>query len=150
MTPVLLGRWQSRWFLMCVFGVLITLPFMALFMSIAPLILLGYVLLIGTLLDVIYDRIQAWRWDNDWSPFAHLVTGILEGALIWFLIKTISVPAVPSSLSITQFLPHYIAVWVFLFMILWGPMKIFFPNWRFSGGRLNKNLSPNHLRSIIQ
>lgn len=137
MTPTLLGRWQTRTFLMIFCGVPVTLFFALLWRNpLAPFLLLLYVLLLGLLLDPLWHLIQRKRWENDWPPVLHVLSGIIEGAAIWLLIATIGLPFIPRDLSIIRFLMHYGATFFAIFCVLWGPMKILFPWWRFRGGRL--------------
>jgi hypothetical protein len=74
MTPTLLGRWQTRLFLLATVGVLITLPF---YFSIIDINLgagyhpvffwiLGYVALFGLVWDIVYIYLQKFRWNRDW------------------------------------------------------------------------------------
>src|SRR5512135_1061460 len=86
MTPVLLGRWQSRLFLTWTAGLIVALLFGALYDRLPEtLVMLVYVTLVGMLLDILYDRLQRLRWENDWPPSFHVGTGILEGLVIWIL-----------------------------------------------------------------
>lgn len=137
MTPILLGRWQTRIFLMTSFGVLVTALFgWSIGDFLTPFVILGYVLIIGLYADVFYDVVQRNRWDHDWPPVLHFASGIFEGAVMWLLIVLLPLPGVPENMPFGTFLTHYTLVWVVLFAVMWGPMKIFFPWWRFRGGRI--------------
>ncbi len=135
MTPILLGRWQSRIVLMGLFGSLVTILFgWSIGDLTTPFFILGYVLILGLLFDIAYDTIQKKRWDRDWPPLLHFASGVVEGAAIWMLIQLALLPGVSDTLSFDVFLVHYGLVWAAVFAILWGPMKVFFPSWRFDGG----------------
>ena len=146
MTPTLLGRWQTRLILLGTAGVLITLIFGLIFADfITPFSLLGYVLITGFAWDVLYYFSQTLRWDRDWPPIFFVGAGVIEGAFIWGLVKAEFVwnllrlghlPGVAPELTVAQFVAHYGTVWLITFLIMLGPMKIIFPEWRFRGGRL--------------
>lgn len=137
MTPTLIGRWQTRTFLMWTFGLLVTLGFGMYFNDMAtPLALLGYVYLIGMVGDFLYNAVQNMRWDYDYPPFMHVITGILEGAVIWILVQLVDLPFVAPNLSLQNFLLHYCTVFAVIFAVVWGPMKIMFVQWRYRGGRI--------------
>jgi len=137
MTPTLFGRWQSRILLMGTVGVALTLLFGIAFRDLlTPYVLLGYVLLIGLVGDVIYDRVQNMRWEHDFPPFMHLLTGILEGAVMWALIQSMRLPLVPADLPFINFIAHYATVFSLIFIIAWGPLKIVLPQQRYKAGRV--------------
>ena len=146
MTPTLYGRWQTRLFLLGTVGLVVTFIFGSLnddkFMT--PLVILGYVLVIGFLWDIFYNFLQTFRWDRDWPPAFQLGAGILEGIFIWALINSTFIwdltgleglPGVSRDLTLGLFITHYASVWVTTFAASQGPMRIFFPRWRFRGGQ---------------
>lgn len=137
MTPILWGRWQTRLFLMIVFGIPITLIFGVLYADFqTPLTLIIYVIILGLIWDILYNWLQTLRWDNDWPPAVHFLTGITELLTVWLLTRLVAVPGVSSTLTFAQFFAHYTTVWLVTFSIMWGPMKVIFPHWRFRGGRI--------------
>lgn len=137
MTPILLGRWQTRIFLMTSFGALVTALFgWAINDFMTPFVILGYVLIIGLYADVMYDVIQRQRWDHDWPPILHFGSGIFEAVLMWLLIVFVPLPGVPDNMPFGIFVTHYTLVWLVIFAVMWGPMKVLFPWWRFRGGRI--------------
>jgi NADH:ubiquinone oxidoreductase subunit 6 (subunit J) len=142
MTPVLAGRWQTRTFLMWTVGAFVTLIFGALYDNfVTPFALLFYVWLIGMVSDVLFNVIQKRRWEHDWTPLQHVLSGIYEGAVIWLLTRVIALPGVAADLTFAQFLAHYVTVFVAIFIAMWGLMKILFPNWRFNGGLIVRSRS---------
>ena len=141
MTPTLLGRWQTRALLLLVVGVPVSVPF--LFVGPAPLFVLAYVLVQGLVLDVVWDRAQQGRWDHDWPVWQQIRWGFLEGMLAWLAIGVgtcagVFVPPLfPFFVVAWVLFPfHYGAVWLAIFLVLQGPIRVFFPRWRFRGGRI--------------
>lgn len=135
MTPILFGRWQTRLLLFATVGLLVTFIFGWLYQAyITLLVVLGYVLLIGFLWDILYNYIQiTYRWDQDWPPLFQLISGIVEGLLLWIIWPYL--PGVDLYLSLDHFLIHYSAVWIVIFLSTQGPLRILFPRWRYDGGR---------------
>lgn len=131
MTPTLLGRWQSRLFLLGTMGTAVSFGFSLLYSSIAPLILLAIVLFLGLIWDWFYDQLQQRRWDRDWPPTFQLIAGLLEGAVVFSLVLIVQLPASP---SIVQFWVHYSTVWITTFLMSQSIMRLIFPRWRFNGG----------------
>ena len=146
MTPTLLGRWQTRLFLLGTVGLLLTLIFGFLFKDfVTPLALLGYVLLFGFIWDILYNFLQSLRWDRDWPPLFFVGGGVLEALLVWGLAKDeflwvglglAGLPGVSGGLTLAQFTMHYGTVFIVTFLIMLGPMKAVFLKWRFRGGQL--------------
>lgn len=135
MTPVLQGRWQTRTFLMATIGVVVTALFAYAYNDYqTPFALLFYVWLVGLAMDTVYNVIQKKRWEHDWIPLQHILTGALEGALLWIVSRVVSLPGVADDLTFVKFIAHYSTVFVFIYAVMWGPMKVLFPQWRFRGG----------------
>ncbi|MCB9099982.1 MAG: hypothetical protein H6632_10605 [Anaerolineales bacterium] len=145
MTPTLWGRWQTRLLLLSTVGLLITLGFGVLFGNwVTPLALLGYVLLLGLVWDVVYQGVQSLRWDRDWPPLFMAAGGLLEALLLWGLVKAdvlwaglglTGPPGVSPELTLMQFALHYGTVFVVMFSLMLGPMRVIFLQWRFRGGQ---------------
>lgn len=135
MTPTLLGRWQTRLFLIATIGFLISLPF-ALSWGTVVFVLLVHIALFGIIWDVLYIYLQKLRWDRDWSALLQLLSGIWEALFLITLIKTIGLPGVPSFIGIGAFCFHYTVVWLGIFTASQTLMRVLFPYWRFNGGRL--------------
>jgi hypothetical protein len=136
MTPTLLGRWETRLLLFVTAGSLVTLLYSLLFGSLQiRFIVLGYILLFGFGWDVIYQFLLTYRWDQDWPTFFQVLAGIWEAVFVWLLIKTLHLPGIPPAISAIQFIPHYALVWLSIFVISQGPLRIFFVGWRYRGGK---------------
>jgi len=135
MTPILIGRWQTRTFMTLLIGIPITLLFgLAIGDLIAPFVILSVAYLQGMLFDIIYNLIQKRRWEKDWSPLLFTASGLFEAVILLLLIRIGSLPMVSPTLPFHLFVIHYTAVWLGMFIIAWGGMKVLFPWWRFRGG----------------
>lgn len=133
MTPTLFGRWQTRLLLMVFAGGVVSLLFALLYSDATPLALLLWALVLGFVWDVLYQFLQSFRWDGDWPPLFYTLGCALEGVVLWLLIG--SLPGVNPNLTPAQFIMHYSTVWLVVFIVMFGPLKVVFPRWRFHGGQ---------------
>ena len=136
MTPTLRGRWQTRLLLLLTAGVGITALFGILYQDFQTVFaILGYMLGFGLVWDIVYSRLQSRRWDHDWPPALYLAGAVWE--IIFFVVSMqfIELPGVPSDFGIIQFIFQYGAIGVVSFIIMFGPIRILFPRWRFRGGQ---------------
>ena len=133
MTPTLVGRWQSRLFLLGTIGVLVTGIFAYFLQSSVPFIILAGVFILGLGWDFVYNEWQKGRWDHDWPPVLQLAAGVWEGMFIFGLIYALQLvnPLPP----ISVFWLHYTAVWLSTFIAAQSIMRLIFPRWRFRGGQ---------------
>ena len=142
MTPTLAGRLQTRWVMVWTVGLLWLIvagpflplagPVVAVYQNGLAALVLVSVLGIGW--ELLYHGIQQFRWDKDWPIILGLILGISEGALVyWFL--SMGFPWVAPGLAIAPFAWQFATVWVVIWMVVNGPLRIFFPRWRFAGGR---------------
>lgn len=141
MTPTLFGRWQTRILLLSTIGVFVTLPF-SLGIIAEPsdnyLGILIWIAILGLGWDVLYDRIQKFRWDRDWPASFQLLAGIWEGLFLLFVLNglDIALPGVESiPIEVGIFIFHYSLVWLTVFIASQSLMRVFFPRWRFRGGK---------------
>lgn len=142
MTPTLLGRIQSRLFVVCTAALAWTL-------LITPLLATGFmplvdayagtigalvaVAVLGCLLwDPIYHLLQQFRWEKDWPAIFTLVEGVPEGVLVYLVLTGVVGIDVPG----WAFAVHFTTTWLIVFLCLHGPMRVVFLRWRFRGGRL--------------
>jgi hypothetical protein len=133
--PTLLGRWETRLLLFATAGALVTAIFGLIFGDFkTTYLVLGYVLLFGFAWDVIYQLLVGFRWDQDWPTFFQVLAGIWEGAFVWLLLKMVHLPGLNPGPTLPQFLLHYSFVWLSIFVISQGPIRIFFVGWRYRGG----------------
>ncbi|MBC8092522.1 MAG: hypothetical protein H7Y15_11395 [Pseudonocardia sp.] len=128
MLPTLVGRIQTRLFLVLVVGGIWTL-------LITPLIGAGYgttflvlitLAVVGVGWELIYHFIQQFRWEKDWPTLFGLVTAVPEGILLYLLLTP----------PVGVFLLHFLTTWIIVWLMANGPMRVPFVHWRFRGGRL--------------
>ncbi|HEX5405947.1 MAG TPA: hypothetical protein VFX16_27030 [Pseudonocardiaceae bacterium] len=144
MLPTLLGRIQTRLFLMALIGgpvtALITLalpltgPYGPRYQ--ATFIVLGSVAIIGIVWEIIYHVAMQWRWEKDWPTLFGLLTLVPEGILVGILARMNWLPLLPGAVPVSAFAIQFIVVWVCVWLFANGPMRTPFIRWRFNGGRL--------------
>ncbi|MFB9313798.1 hypothetical protein [Nocardioides plantarum] len=144
MVPTLFGRIQTRLFLLAVVGGIVTLlvsPLIAMPGSSAvayrtTFVLLGSVAVLGVGWEVVYHLLMQWRWEKDWPTLFGLVTVLPEAALLWWAVGRGLVPGMPGPVPVSAFAVHFVAVWLAVWAVANGPMRVPFVAWRFRGGRL--------------
>jgi hypothetical protein len=144
MVPTVLGRIQTRLWLLATIGALVTvllapvLPMRALLADKyqATFVVLGAVAVIGVVWELLYHLLMQWRWEKDWPTLFGLVTGIPEGLLVGFLATRGMLPFLPGPVEPEVFVIHFAVVWVVVWLFANGPMRVPFIRWRFRGGRL--------------
>jgi hypothetical protein len=142
--PTLTGRIQTRIFLLAVVGGLITLIIVPALPGSAPLgdkyrdgfLVLLSVAVVGVLWELLYHLLMQWRWEKDWPTLFGLVEGVPEGALIWILLSAGAIPGIAGSVGGAAFLIQFILVWLGVWLVANGPMRVPFIRWRFRGGRI--------------
>jgi hypothetical protein len=144
MLPTIFGRIQTRLFLMAVIGgpvtALITLvlplsgPFDKRYQ--ATFIVLAAVTVIGIGWELIYHLLMQWRWEKDWPTLFGLLTLVPEGILVGALAKEDLLPGLPGPVPVGAFVIQFLTVWVAVWLVANGPMRVPFIRWRFNGGRL--------------
>ena len=142
MTPTLLGRWQTRLFLLTTIGVLVSIPFaIGLIGNKSNLVyfwIVAYVAIFGLVWDILYNYLQKSRWDRDWPAAYQVFTGIWEMVFVFCGVKILGflpIPMPKEELSPGIFLLHYSVVWLAVFISSQSLMRIIFPRWRFHGGK---------------
>lgn len=135
-TPTLMGRWQTRLLLLGTVGVLVTALFAGVAGTPEPFINLLLVLIFGFFWDLLYIFWQSFRWDGDWPPLFQLAEGIFEGVFVFLVNPRHRLPLQELfSTDTAFFFWHYATVWVAVFVMTQGPLRVLFPHWRFRGGR---------------
>jgi len=142
--PTLTGRIQTRIFLLAVVGGLITLIIVPILPGSAPLdekyrdgfLVLLSVAVVGVLWELLYHLLMQWRWEKDWPTLFGLVEGVPEGLLIWILLSAGAIPGIAGSVGGVAFLIQFVLVWLGVWLVANGPMRVPFIRWRFRGGRL--------------
>lgn len=144
MVPTLNGRIQTRIFLLAVVGGLITLIIVPILPGSAPLgdkyqdgfLVLLSVAVVGVLWELVYHLLMQWRWEKDWPTLFGLAQGVPEGVLIWILLSAGAIPGIAGSVGGVAFLIQFILVWLGVWLVANGPMRVPFIRWRFHGGRI--------------
>lgn len=144
MTPTLLGRIQTRLFLVATVGVVWMLIISPIVLPITPdgtelgdVYSLGYAALVdvavfGIVWELIYHGLQQLRWEKDWPTVLGLVTGIPEGLLVWAIVFGDGMSGVTS----TTFWLHFGTTWVLVWAAANGPLQVVLIRWRYRGGRV--------------
>ncbi|HEU5475580.1 MAG TPA: hypothetical protein VFV67_33480 [Actinophytocola sp.] len=144
MVPTVLGRIQTRLFLLLVIGG----PLTALITPLLPVdgpmsarytatfVVLAGVAVLGIGWELIYHLIMQWRWEKDWPTIFGLLTMIPEGILLGALAGLNLLPWLPGPVPLGAFAIHFGTVWIAVWLVGQGPMRVPFVHWRFNGGRL--------------
>jgi hypothetical protein len=144
MVPTLSGRIETRLFLLAVIGGLITLVIVPALPGSAPIgdkyrngfLVLISVAVLGVLWELLYHFLMQWRWEKDWPTLFGLVTSVPEGLLIWLLLSAGAIPGIAGTVGGVAFLIQFILIWLGVWLVANGPMRVPFIRWRFHGGRL--------------
>jgi len=143
MVPTLPGRIQTRIFLLATVGVIVTAWLTPLLPLPGPLsasykttyIILATVAVVGIGWELMYHLLMQWRWEKDWPSLFGLVTGVPEGILIWVLLAVHALPGISKTPPLSAYLIDFIVVWLCVWLVTQGPVRIPFIRWRFLGGR---------------
>jgi hypothetical protein len=144
MVPTLWGRIQTRIVLLATVGSLVTALITPMLPVDGPLAdtyattfeILAAVAVVGVGWELIYHFLMQFRWEKDWPSMFGLVTMVPEGALIWGLLRLGAVPLIDAPPPFTAFAIQFVAVWISVWLIANGPMRVPFIRWRVRGGRL--------------
>ncbi|MER5644095.1 hypothetical protein [Streptosporangium sp. NPDC002524] len=143
MVPTLLGRIQTRLFMLATVGVVITLLIVPLLPGsgslsgryVNGLLVIAAVAVLGVVWELIYHFLMQFRWEKDWPTLFGLLTLVPEGLVLYFLLRSGAVdfidPVPPAA-----FWTHFTVVWVSIWLVTNGPMRVPFIRWRFRGGRV--------------
>jgi hypothetical protein len=144
MVPTLNGRIQTRLVLLAVIGGLVTLVIVPVLPGSAPLsdkyqngyLVLATVAVLGVAWECVYHFLMQWRWEKDWPTLFGLVTLVPEGLLVWLLLSAGAVPGIVGTVGGAAFVIQFLAIWLCVWLVANGPMRVPFIRWRFHGGRL--------------
>lgn len=144
MVPTLLGRIQTRIVLLAVIGGLVTAIIAPVLPVTAPVadkyrdafLVLAAVAVLGIGWECLYHFLMQWRWEKDWPTLFGLVTVVPEGLLIWLLLQAGAIPGIVGKLTAPAYTIDLLLVWVAVWLVANGPMRVPFIRWRFRGGRL--------------
>ena len=147
MTPTLLGRIQTRLFLLATVGVVwmliispIVLPVTPDGVALGDVFSLGYaalvlVAVIGIVWEFVYHGLQQFRWEKDWPTLFGLLTGINEGIVVYFVLRA-GLPWDVGDVPGLAFVIMFATTWILVWLVANGPMRVVNLRWRFRGGRL--------------
>jgi hypothetical protein len=144
MVPILIGRVQTRLFLLTLVGSVVTALIVPLIPVQAALseryrgafIVLAAVAVLGIGWELIYHLLMQLRWEKDWPSLFGLLSGVPEAVLLWALVRAGAVPLLGAAPPAWAFAAHFAAVWCTVWLVANGPMRVPFLRWRFRGGRL--------------
>ena len=144
MVPTLWGRIQTRIILLATVGSVVTALITPVLPAAGPLsdryrttfLVLAAVTVLGIGWEFVYHFIMQFRWEKDWPSMFGLVTAIPEGVLLWVLLSLGAVPLLTAGPPLLAFAIHFATVWLCVWLIANGPMRVPFIRWRFRGGRL--------------
>ena len=144
MVPTLWGRIQTRIILLATVGAVVTALITPALPVDEPLadtyrttfLVLAAVTVIGIAWEFIYHILMQFRWEKDWPSLFGLLTAVPEGLLLWALLDAGAVPTVDSAPPLGAYAVHFGAVWLVVWLVANGPMRVPFLRWRFHGGRL--------------
>jgi hypothetical protein len=143
MTPTLAGRWQTRLLIFIVVGLPVTWLY-ALYLDLEedfldPFVFLTALIVVGLLLDYVYNQIQRFRWDNDW-PFAFfLFFSICEFLITLGLLNAgVLDPFLVYRIDNGTALVHFSWVLLFSFLAVLAGVQVFLIRWRFKGGEIDR------------
>lgn len=143
MVPTLLGRIQTRLLMLATVGVVITLLIVPLLPGSGPLsgryanglLVIVAVAVLGVVWELIYHFLMQFRWEKDWPTLFGLLTLVPEGLVLYFLLRSGAVDFI-DPVSPAAFWTHFTVVWVCIWLVTNGPMRVPFIRWRFRGGRV--------------
>lgn len=144
MVPTLIGRVQTRLFLLAVIGGLVTAvitPALPVSGSLgqryqSTFVVLAAVAVLGVGWELVYHLAMQWRWEKDWPTLFGLITLVPEGFLVWELATRQLLPGLPGPVPTSVFVIDFLLVWLAVWLFGNGPMRVLFIRWRFQGGRL--------------
>ena len=140
MVPILIGRIQTRLFLLALVGSVVTLALIPLLPGDGgyrdAFVVLAAVAVLGIGWELLYHLLMQFRWEKDWPSLFGLLTGVPEGLLLWILLKAGAVPLIGAAPPGWVFAVHFGVVWLVVWLVANGPMRVPFLRWRFRGGRL--------------
>jgi hypothetical protein len=139
MVPTLWGRIQTRIFLLATVGVVVTALITPVLPVDGPLaeryrttfLVLATVAVLGIGWEFVYHFLMQFRWEKDWPSMFGLLTLVPEGVLVWVLL-----PRIGLTPPLLAFAIHFVTVWLCVWLVANGPMRVPFVRWRFRGGRL--------------
>ncbi len=149
MTPTLIGRIQTRLFVVLIVGGIWT----AIITPVLPVpgnpplgdvYKLTYAALVivavfgAVVWEPIYHGLMQFRWEKDWPAMFNFLQIVPEYLSTWLLLHVAAFNPLPGPPRVPglAFFILFVTTWIVTWLFANGPMKIFFLRWRFSGGRI--------------
>lgn len=145
MIPSLVGRLQTRVFVLLLVGI----PWTLLITPVLPrpendlgldismpsmyqvtFTALGCALVFGIGWEFVYQAIQNRRWEQDFPSLYFLLAGFVEFIPVAVVVSAVYDPPL-STIAI-----HFFTLWLLVWSFVQGPIRVLLPRWRFSGGRI--------------
>jgi len=99
-------------------------------------VILATVAVLGIGWEFLYHFVMQWRWEKDWPTLFGLITAVPEGVLVWLLLRADLIPGIKGTVPGTAYVIDFAVVWLAVWLVANGPMRVPFIRWRFRGGRL--------------
>lgn len=136
MSPTLVGRIHTRCVLMIVIGLPLTIaispwlpgdpPFNVLLRALSVVLLAGIVIW-----EPLYHLLQQFRWEKDWPLMLGLITAVNEGLVAYAVLRLMDI-----DVAVEPFVVHFGLVWLAIWSMAAGPMRVLSLRWRYEGGRV--------------
>ncbi len=142
MTPTLVGRIQTRLFLLATVGLGWTILISPILVQQDGSVGRVYAITISAVFltavfgvgwELLYHALQQYRWEKDWPILYSLVVAFPEGFLVWISVLVIFFGSPPPFLV---FWFHFLSTWSLVWLVAVGPIKVLLPRWRYQGGRI--------------
>lgn len=147
MTPTLEGRIQTRLVLASTAGVAWTLLVTPILPRPSGMSVHGAyrvtlesalaLMVIGVVWELAYHGLQQLRWDRDWPSLIGLVTAVNEAVAVWVVLHALDVvpgPIGPQSAILVLFCVHFVGMWLIIWLLAQGPVRVISVRWRLEGG----------------
>jgi len=99
-------------------------------------VILATVAVLGIGWEFLYHFVMQWRWEKDWPTLFGLITAVPEGVLVWLLLRADLIPGIKGTVPGSAYVIDFAVVWLAVWLVANGPMRVPFIRWRFRGGRL--------------
>lgn len=162
MTMTLWGRIQTRLVLLSSVGLIWTLAISPLLARLLGLpVSLAYQItlqtsvataLLGIGWELVYHGLQQLRWDKDWPSVLSLLTGTVEGVLVWVVLHALHIVPGDGGLSspiLPLYVGHFATTWIVVWLISQGPLRVVQLRWRFEGGSFSRHPSDSIISFVV-
>lgn len=95
-------------------------------------LVLAVVLCASLVWELAYHIYTQTRWDRDWPSLLALLVGVGEGWVGWLLCADL----LGLPISAAPYAAMFGGLWLLMWAIVQGPLRVVSPRWRFGGGVL--------------